>query len=59
MFDTAGGGQIPAAEFRHILTNMGEALSEKEIKEVMSEVDIDSGGMIDYKAFANEIFSSD
>ena len=57
VFDKDGNGYISAAEFKHVLTNMGEALSEKEISEVMKEVDIGSDGMINYKNFADEIFS--
>ena len=55
VFDKDGEGQIPAVEFKHILTNMGEALSEKEIAEVMKDVNI-RDGMINYVAFADEIF---
>mmetsp|Transcript_72141 Transcript_72141/g.108894 ORF Transcript_72141/g.108894 Transcript_72141/m.108894 type:complete len:146 (-) Transcript_72141:86-523(-) len=57
VFDKDGEGFISAVEFKHILTNMGEALSEKEMQEVMSEVEIGSNGKINYKAFADEIFS--
>jgi calmodulin len=57
VFDKDGQGFISAVEFKHILTNMGEALSEKEMQEVMSEVDIGSDGNINYMAFADEIFT--
>lgn len=59
VFDKDGEGQISALEFKHILANMGEALTDKEIAEVMKDVDIDSKGMINYRAFAAEIFGGD
>mmetsp|Transcript_82785 Transcript_82785/g.114957 ORF Transcript_82785/g.114957 Transcript_82785/m.114957 type:complete len:146 (+) Transcript_82785:75-512(+) len=59
VFDKDGQGMISAAEFKHILCNMGESLGEREITEVMSEVEIDSKGMINYKAFADQIFSTE
>jgi calmodulin len=56
VFDKDGEGFISEVEFKHILTTMGEALSEKELAEVLEEVEI-SDGQINYKAFADEIFS--
>jgi calmodulin len=50
-FDADGSGRLAVTEFRHILCNMGEALSEDEINEVMKDVDMD-GGEVDYEAFA-------
>jgi calmodulin len=57
VFDKDGNGFISAVEFKHILVTMGEALSEKEITEVMKEVDIGSDGMINYNDFASIIFT--
>ena len=56
VFDKDGEGLITAAEFRHILVNMGESLSDKELAEVMNDVDITKNGMINYKTFAEEIY---
>jgi calmodulin len=56
VFDKDGEGMISAVEFKHILSTMGEKLSEKDLKEVMKEVTIDSKGMINYKDFSVEIF---
>jgi Ca2+-binding EF-hand superfamily protein len=56
VFDKDGNGFILAVEFKHILVTMGEALSEKEISEVMKEIDMDSKGMINYNEFASIIF---
>ena len=56
VFDKDGTGYISAVEFKHILTNMGEALSEREMAEVMNEIEVGSNGKIDYQAFAEEVF---
>lgn len=57
VFDKDGTGMIPVAEFRHICLNMGEALSEKEMSEVMSELEVGSDGMLNYRQFAEQIYS--
>ena len=49
MFDKDGDGFIDAAELRHLLTNLGERLSEEEVDEMIAEVDIDGDGKVDYK----------
>ena len=56
VFDKDGSGMIPLAEFKHICSAMGEALSEKEMLEVMKEIDVGSDGMINYKSFASDIY---
>jgi len=56
VFDKDGTGMIPAAEFKHICTAMGEAMSEKEMAEILREIDIGSDGMINYKLLAEQIF---
>eukprot|EP00980_Cylindrotheca_fusiformis_P008436 scaffold1784_cov116-Cylindrotheca_fusiformis.AAC.16 len=56
VFDQDGSGLISASEFRHVLTGMGEALSQEEVMEVMSEVEANNG-MIDYREFANMIYA--
>jgi calmodulin len=53
-FDTSGSGSLPIADFTHIIKNMGEALSEDEIAEVMKEADIVNGA-IEYGNFARMI----
>ena len=48
MFDKDGDGFIDARELRHLLTNLGEKLSEEEVDEMIAEVDIDGDGKVDY-----------
>jgi calmodulin len=58
VFDQDGNGKISVSEFRHVMTGMGEALSEQEMMDVMEEVEKE-GGMIDYREFATMIFGED
>lgn len=57
VFDKDGTGFMPITEFRHICTAMGEALSEKEMMDVMSELDVGSDGMLNYRQFAELIYN--
>jgi calmodulin len=50
-FDKDGNGTINSAELRHIMTNLGEKLTNEECDELLREADIDSKGMINYKQF--------
>ena len=43
-----GDGFIDARELRHLLTNLGEKLTEQEVDEMIAEVDIDGDGKVDY-----------
>ncbi|KAL6056317.1 Calmodulin [Balamuthia mandrillaris] len=51
VFDKDGNGQISAAELRHVMTNLGEKLSEEEVNEMIREADVDDDGMINYEEF--------
>ena len=50
-FDEDGNGFISVEELRHAMTNLGESLSEKDIKEWVKKADIDGDGQVDYKEF--------
>lgn len=41
VFDRDGSGTIAASEFRHIMSNLGENLTDEEIDEMMKEADCD------------------
>eukprot|EP00918_Siedleckia_nematoides_P002298 GHVU01005223.1.p3 GENE.GHVU01005223.1~~GHVU01005223.1.p3 ORF type:complete len:150 (+),score=37.62 GHVU01005223.1:178-627(+) len=51
VFDRDGNGYISAAELRHVMTNLGEKLSEDEVDEMIREADIDGDGQINYQEF--------
>ncbi|TNN58659.1 Calmodulin [Liparis tanakae] len=39
-----GNGYISAAELRHVMTNLGEKLTDEEVDEMIREADIDGDG---------------
>ena len=48
MFDKDGNGFISAAELRHVMTNLGEKLTDEEIDEMIKEASVDDAGMVNY-----------
>lgn len=51
VFDQDQNGFISATELRHVMTNLGEKLSDEEIGEMIREADVDSDGNINYDEF--------
>ena len=51
VFDKNGNGLISAVELRHVMTNLGEKLSEEEVEEMLQEAVIDTDGNINYNDF--------
>ena len=51
VFDEDGSGAISAAEFKHVMTNLGDKLTEKEVDNLFREGDIDQDGQIDFDEF--------
>ena len=49
MFDKDGKGYLTCDELRHIMTNLGERLEDEEVDEMLSIVDADGNGLIDYE----------
>ncbi|KAK3091869.1 hypothetical protein FSP39_023253 [Pinctada imbricata] len=49
VFDKDGNGFISAAELRHVMTNLGEKLTDEEVDEMIKEADLDGDGMVNYE----------
>uniref|UniRef100_A0A8C5WFV4 EF-hand domain-containing protein n=1 Tax=Leptobrachium leishanense TaxID=445787 RepID=A0A8C5WFV4_9ANUR len=46
VFDKDGDGFISAAELRHVMTSLGEKLTDEKLDEMITEVAIDGDGQI-------------
>merc|ERR1712025_1408860 len=51
VFDRDGNGFISAAELRHVMTNLGEKLTDEEVDEMIRDGDGDGDGQINYEEF--------
>ncbi len=50
VFDRDNNGFISAAELRHVMTSIGEKLTDDEVDEMIREADQDGDGRIDCTA---------
>lgn len=48
VFDKNNDGLISSSELRHVMTNLGEKLSEEEVDDMIKEADLDGDGMVNY-----------
>lgn len=48
VFDKNNDGLISSTELRHVMTNLGERLSEEEVDDMIKEADSDGDGMVNY-----------
>lgn len=57
VFDQSGSGEIGAQELRHIMTSLGEKLSEEEAAEMIKLADPNDTGSIRYENFVDKLVS--
>lgn len=57
VFDKKGDGSINVSELVHILSTLGESLTEDEIERMFSEAHLDPNGEINYESFVKLITS--
>ena len=51
VFDKDNNGYLTCAEFKHILTNLGDKFSEDEVEEVFREANLKGDGKLNYVDF--------
>ncbi|XP_027462647.1 calmodulin-A-like [Zalophus californianus] len=51
VFDKDGNGCIRAAGLRHVMTDLGEKLTDEEVDEMTREADIDGDSQVNYEEF--------
>ncbi|KNC48664.1 calmodulin [Thecamonas trahens ATCC 50062] len=57
IFDLDGSGTVSVAEFVHILTSMGEPLTEDEARAMIAEADVDNDGVLNCREFVQLMHS--
>lgn len=57
VFDKNNDGLISSTELRHVMTNLGERLSEEEVDDMIKEADMDGDGMVNYDGELKNGFS--
>ena len=51
VFDQDGNGFITPSELRQVMANLGEALTDEEIDQMIKEADMDGDGQVNYEEF--------
>ena len=53
-----GNGFISRTELRHVMLNLGEAVTEEECDAMVDEADVDGDGCINYEEFYSMMTSA-
>ncbi|XP_017786669.1 PREDICTED: calmodulin-beta-like isoform X2 [Nicrophorus vespilloides] len=57
VFDKNNDGLISSNELRHVMTSLGERLSEEEVDDMIKEADLDGDGQVNYDEFVTILTS--
>ncbi|XP_068212621.1 uncharacterized protein [Palaemon carinicauda] len=55
VFDKKNSGYLSSTELRHVMTSMGEKLSEQEVEDMIKEATPNGDGRVNYEEFVNII----
>ena len=55
VFDKENNGKVEVAELKHVMTKMGEHLTDKEFNDVMADFEKDENGCVDYEHLVRTI----
>lgn len=58
VFDKDGNEFITSQELRHVMTNLGEKITEEEADVMIKEADLDGDGKINYEEFVKMMMES-
>jgi calmodulin len=53
VFDRDGTGLIPVGALRHVLTSLGERLTDEELNDMIREAHVDGDGQVKYEEFVD------
>ncbi|XP_035705241.1 calmodulin-A isoform X3 [Folsomia candida] len=53
VFDKNNDGLISGSELRHVMTSLGEKLSDEEVEDMLKETDLDEDGNVNYVNFVS------
>ena len=56
-FEKDANGFISVAQLRHLMTNVGEKLTDAEVDEMVRELDVDGDGKVNYEEFVTMMTS--
>jgi len=57
VFDKDGNGFTSAAELRHIMTHLGEKMTDDEVDEMLGYIEIDGDGQINYEEYVKIVLA--
>ncbi len=58
-FDSDNSGKINVEEIKHVLTFLGDIMSEEEVNKFFKTVEIDKNGYLDYREFIHFWMNND
>lgn len=59
VFDRDNKGYISSSELIHVMSNLGEKLTDEEMDEMIKEADFDDDGKINYDDFCRKMLGGD